>query len=311
MFKSAYDTTVCKEYQVGKCALEMARYIGVYGVGVAGGRSQLVAVPGADEYNSFVLMPGVVDIPPFAHPLKINDYQNKPTWVVDNRNFMRISQEGTPVPVDRLACRFNEVRLGLQCVWDVEEPLYINNLGNFQLMLFARWVSEAITRRCGLPPETQMRVSVLCAFHYLCMFRDFTETMEYGEELKMSAQISRATFVPAAEVMSILSDIRPTISINDFVTLLKEQSQSVRLSTMNLALLYTIIGGGWFGTNSRELLAVALEHPPTWVTIITMARAERGYRKTVIGEMVTRYDKGDDAKSFHHAAIQLITPRNR
>jgi hypothetical protein len=66
-------------------------------------------------------------------------------------------------------------------------------------------------------------------------------------------------------------------------------------------MLITLTGQSWFGLNAKEILAIALEHPPTWTTIVHHALQERTYRNSVIAKLAERYIKGSNRTDFINA----------
>ena len=67
------------------------------------------------------------------------------------------------------------------------------------------------------------------------------------------------------------------------------------------------MGNTWFGANAKEILAVALEHPPTWLSLVYIALKERSYKNTSLAKIALRYalNKGgnDFIRSFVSACL--------
>lgn len=307
MINDPYSTTPCKDYQIQDIKRVISNYKAIFGVG---DRSQISYI---DKKNTqcLSLEPGTADIPPFAHPLRLGDEKTRKEdvqYIVDMRNCLRLNRDGESVVSDQLAHGINSLRCRLQAIWDLEDPDLLMNTGLFQVTIFSRWIAQLIVQRFGLDPEGQARVTALAAFHYLCMYREapVSDEMEYEETLKMATIINRATMIPADMVLSLIENLQATSTANDFISILKEHGGSVRLEQLNLGLLYTVTGGSWFGSNARELLAVALEHPPTFLAVLYTALNERGYRNSGLGKLVIQYDKHDAAKSFNINLVNLL-----
>ena len=62
----------------------------------------------------------------------------------------------------------------------------------------------------------------------------------------------------------------------------------------------------WFGSNAKEILAVALEHPPTWYAIVFSSLEERTYKNSMIARVAERFGKGGAWVDFKNAYSELI-----
>jgi hypothetical protein len=63
-----------------------------------------------------------------------------------------------------------------------------------------------------------------------------------------------------------------------------------------VGVLVEIIAFSWYGTNAREIAAVALEHPPTFLVMVFNAFTDRTYRNSPLARTAERYkgNKGGD-----------------
>lgn len=302
MFKTAYDTTPCRNYVLTKIAAELARH------GVVGAEQfQSPKNPyKADStlFNLTTVTPGLADIPPFAHPYqsavvaKAGESGQSQVYV-DVRNFTRRSREGEVVVSAPLDYELSVLRGMLQLTWSSDAPVDILNLGGYQVTIYARWLSEVLTRRLALPPETQMLATVAAAWFYLCMFiDDAVSEITDTDRLRMATQIARATYVGAEDVIRMVDAMPLFKDIAGLITWLRSDGGSARFEDLSVAVLYTAVSGSWFGSNARENVAVAIEHPPTFVAMVTLASEERGYRNTVLGKLAQQYQKADEVRSF-------------
>ena len=158
---------------------------------------------------------------------------------------------------------------------------------------------DVITKRFALPPDTQMTLVILCAYFYQCLFLD-VDVAELGEDMKLkfATQIASSTYITAEDAMRVIDTLPVLRSVEDLIGVIKEQSGTVRLEHFNTALLFTSVTGSWFGPNNVEVTHVALEHPPTFISMILSAANEKGYRNTAIGKLVEQYDGDDELKPF-------------
>ncbi len=310
MFKDPYSTTICQNYLMGKVVDQIKKHA------IMGGE-QLVPAnnPLSDRpmYGLYKVVPGLADIPPFAHPVTIvqkdSDGYERATTYVDVRSFTRRDVNGEIKVTGIMDHNFAMLRGFLQQIWHGDDWISLQNLGIYQVTMFNRWLGGMLTRRFALAPETQMRMAVISSFYYLCLFLDDQVSADgelpENERLRIATMIARATMINAEEVLNIMTGFKVARDANGLVELIKNESQTVRFESFNLAQLYATVTGGWFGFNAKETLAVALEHPPTFIAIALMASQERGYRNTEFGRISEQYKNADNLKSFIFNAKNL------
>lgn len=313
MFRTAYDTTACQRHPIQNIinAILQHRAMG-------GDQIRIAKNPLTDNYiySVKVIINGHGVIPPFGHPIPIDDktlYANNQfdngfksnTVFVDARNFTKTnmnpgasdSSDGYEVKA-LLDFHFACTRGFLQQVWLKYNPRDLLTIGNYQIMIYARWLSGVLTRRFALPPETQMNLTIICAYFYLCMFMDDNTVADEEFRLRCAKQISSCTYINAEDCLVVLDQLPYLPNVQALVDALKMQSGTVRLEEMSIALLYQITAGSWFGPNNVEVTHVALEHPPTFIAMIVSAANEKGYKNTAIGRLVDQYDGDDELKPF-------------
>lgn len=310
MFKTPFTTTVCKDYRVERIREEILKE---NISGVLGEQVETNPLTGEDVKDTYVqLIDGrATAIPTFAHPLDINNDSSKDqknnahedeygemTWfALDVRNFTRLDRNENMVISSQHDYKLHVIRALLSDYWLRNPTEDMIALGNIQLRVFARWLTEVITRRLALEPDTQMRVTAIAAFYYLCLFY---EEIDLDKKLtrRMARRIQEVLRLPSETIDEVMEEVGYMANAEDFVNALRNYGYSTRLEQMNLALLYTVVGGSWFGANSREVLAVSLEHPPTFISLLAMAFTQRGYRKTILGKATELATKKNEDKDF-------------
>jgi hypothetical protein len=315
MFQSAYETTPCRDYVVDKISAAIKKQIILHPAGF-----ENVTAPVVDKpiNGCRFLNPRVPEVPPFAHPMVVYYDNNEFAVYSDVRNFTRIDREQNVVVSSRLDYDLAVLRTWMQRIWLVHSPLDLLGLGHYPVMVYARWMTEAITKRLALQPDAQMRVSILMAYFYICMFyeknsdtahitrgSDDAFVFEQKELFKIATLIARATNVNAEEVLKVIDGVPVCANIQDLCKLLVEQGGSIRFQDFNPSLVYGIVSGSWFGQNHRELVAVAVEHPVTWMAILAKAVNERGFHNTIIGKVAKLADRGDLAKNYVQNILNL------
>lgn len=298
MFKYAYDTTPCADYVLGNIKKEVELAY------IDGELLPAKSVDGQTLPHVLTISPATKRIDPFAHPLTLVRHGVE-MQVIDTRGMTRLSREGDITIASRIDYTLLLLRAGLTEQWVSHSPLDLLACGTLPLTVFSRWVSEAICRRLPINPGDQLKITVIAGWFYLSMFRDPANNDEQTR-LKMATQIGRATYVNVEKVLEITDGLTIMADVRDFVDQLKAAIGSSALEKFSHALLYTFIGGSWFGPNAKEVVAVALEHPPTFIAMVFVALQDRSWRNTRIGELTLQNDKGDAGRSFSYNLLSLL-----
>lgn len=301
MIKQPYDTTPCKNYRLGDTIQEIKR-------AMINDEIRPALTPKGTTIDSVFLITSENDtVPQFAHPLHF-EHQGKDIWFVDVRGMTRVSREGVLVTVSAVDYELAITRATLSQIWYEGGERDLFALGKFPAIVFTRWISENISRRTAIDPATQMRLSVICALYY---YQQFYTQNDWDDVIKIKslATIAQQTRIPLDTVMDIGGDIPHMSTIMDLVECLKVHSQSVRFENFNIGLLYSMFMGSWFGSNSREIVAVSLEHPPTFLALIYLALKERSFRKTALAQMVLVSDKQDLGRTYTYNLLGLLGSR--
>lgn len=229
------------------------------------------------------------DIPAFYHPF-IFERDGMKRIIVDDRQFVRYGQSdharhiSNSVEYDVML-----MRAKIQLAWISKLPAFLRDLSPVPASIYVSWVSEAVQRVYALDPFEQMKFSILVGIFYYSLFSDAVQEEE-REWVRLATKVAEAVRCKADEVFEIIDKLekRAPKDLAELCTKAAEVIESVRLKDLNAGMLMSSIGNGWFGSNVREMLAVALEHPPTWFALIVIAHRDRSYRRTTIATIVSR-----------------------
>lgn len=305
--KTAYDTAACNGFQTKKTLdqLLMAAADGwlqqVEGTNVRlleGGSSQADAVPAfahpmAYEHHGQTLL--AVDVRAFG------------SWNKDQHKF--VTRNGVEYKVATHRGHLNDI-------WLHMNPVMLRDISQLPLAIFASWVSENVAKRYALDPNEQYKLMIYSAIFYLSNFMvGFpSDRIEDQEKARMAAAIAKACRVSAKEVLDVLDEDTsmapgkgcPVIA-NAIQFCNIASDISIRMKEFNVGVLFAILGGTWFGANAKEVVAVALEHPPTWLAILVAAFNERTYKHSGITRLTERKANHQAGQDFVRAVLNLLT----
>lgn len=222
----------------------------------------------------------------FAHPIYV-----KEKWWFDARPFTKFDMRNLQTIVSNLnEFKFNFDRTKLCRIFsDAVGINYLRDISDLPMTVYASWISENVGRRFSLDHGAQYRLMLLSAIQYYGYFH----LGPLDDDLKNRAaiRISRALRASAQDVLGILDEMEEFGNITEFCRLVREVVGSVRLQNFDVGLLFTILGGTWLGYNAREIACVALEHPPTFISMVNMACNERGFSASPFSKLVQRKGK--------------------
>ncbi len=297
-FKTAYDTTICQGFVTRKTAeaLQVAQLNGA-----------LSAEPGYPHIY-YVQGGGVTSdaVPSFAHPMLVQDHNHQNFLAVDARAVGRYDgQQGRFVVRNEIEYALLQRRAQLNQVWLGANAKSLKAVSALPMAVYASWLSEAIGRRFALDAREQLDLAIMAAVFYNSQFSDDSE-LDEQEKNRLAGTIARAVRAKAEDVFKVL-DVKPVIgNVREFCAAAQELTGSIRLKDLNAGLLYDIIGGTWYGLNAREVIAVALEHPPTWIAVLLAAYHERSFKNSALTTITERPSNKDNGGNFLRSVLTLV-----
>lgn len=308
-FNTAYDTTVGASI-ITKDVEETINEAYIRGYGYS---ENLNLITSLEIIPSFITgLTGYEDkVPFFAHPmiisLKAGVKKGQQFLATDVRPFVnKGSLHGGSGMVIRNATEFNftKMRAIMNLAWLTNQDAFIKNNLGFAGTLFAAWLSEGISKRFALDPRDQLMLSIVSHFYYQSLFYDKAVFDDQDKQL-FAIHTIKATKAPSAMVFEVFDKLSSMSNIHDYCENVKLVLENVRLKDLNPGLLISSVSNSWFGLNSKEIIAVSLEHPPTWVSICYVALLERTFKNTTIARMAERYAKNGAGAEFLKSITQL------
>lgn len=296
IYLSAYDTLVGSGYKLDKITygIEKAIINGEY-------------VKDDNNENIFRLYShDLNDIPVFFHPLILEERDDRKI-ILDLRQYTRLDKASGDYQFRLTNESSFQVNRGLlNALWVERDPFVLLNVSPLPMIIFSGWISENIARRYALDPRDQLNIAIFTAYYYYCLFSD-NDKFDDEDKNRIISSISRNLRCSAQDVIEILDNVDYSIdNITDYCKELESISSNVRLKNFNPTVLFQLLGGSWFGSNAKELIAVSLEHPPTWIALVLSAYTERTYRNTILAKTAERKASKVAGDNFSRAIYNLI-----
>jgi hypothetical protein len=295
MIISPYSTTACRGYNLVEIQQALAKALVVNEIGVEPVLTEQV------NTNIIVVTPlrfQSVIIKPFAHPIHFKTVDGEDRIAIDARSMVsqRADRNASPSLRSRNEFAMLLARAVMQQCWDNGHYSDIRNISPIPHQLYQRWVSEVVSRQYNLAPEVQAKIACIAAHFYSCQFK------ENGDDMNRTmheSNLSRVTGIGTAFIKEALDGVPFIGNLTEFCQAVRERNWSIRLENFTPAIMIQILAGSWMGQHAREMVAVALEHPPTFTVLVYEAINDRGGKKTRLGDILHRsYNKGDNFAVF-------------
>jgi hypothetical protein len=302
IFRTAYDTLACRGFILDKIRHPLDDAY------VRGALAQI-------EHSQARKLVGSGDrltdhIPSFDHPFALTEQESGPhnartIMVGDLRRFGRYDpHQQTFVIKVRNDYGFQETRTVLNQIWVDNAPSTLANCSPLPMKLFGLWISDAIGRRYALEPQEKLRLQILASVFYAGLFYDIHD---HWDKNRIAAQVKRAINIDSKYIYEVLEYVKtPITGILEFCAMTQEIVDTVRLKDLNHGILYAVLKNTWYGVNNDATVAVALEHPPTWLAMLYVAITDRSYQKSQVTDMILNWDKRDKGRPLELALNRMM-----
>ena len=246
---------------------------------------------------------GESEIPPFTHSITVPNFKGCTYDCTDMRLY--ISPEGKIK--NKTECNFAKSRAVLNFIWQSAGPGPFKSSFQFAGGVFAQWISNAIANTFALDFKDKITLAVAASYYYQTLF--YNDEITDSVMQKIAIHTINATKTNSQMVLEIfdrLQELGPIENISKFCSILPDLLENVRLNGFNLAGLLTVIRNSWYEVNAKEILSVALEHPPTWIAIVYTALAEKTYSTSTITKIAEKLNKVNSVNEFKLSYIDLI-----
>lgn len=299
MYNTPYQTTPCAQYVLTDTLRHLQAAM------INGELLPLTLENGKAVDGVFQVSPECKSVPAFSQPIQYTTVSGRQVLVCDPRAMVRMGLDRKLKVVATAEYQLLRTYTLLVQVWLSGKQDEIAALTDLPLQAYNRWVTEAIVRRLGLTPSDQMQLSILTAYFYLCQFTS-AESLNERDRTGWAGKISRVTRVNVDTVMAMLESVPLMANVTDFTTQASQFVQTTRLERFNPGLLYSMLGGSWFGANAREFVAVAVEYPPALLAMLYSATIDRSYRNTGFTRLVEQLNRGGAHATYQKALGQLL-----
>lgn len=308
--QTAYDTTAGKIFPLKHVDLALREALitgdlASYTLGVKSpNETQVIFVLGNGEKEKA--------IPPFVHPYLIQNFKGQNFLVSDLRDFRPTRDEWlSQAEFDKGVRNKTEyslvkTRAAMNALWldDVSRAKMRAEFG-FAGNVYAAALSQSISKAYVLDFQDQAYLYALSLYYYYTLF---VPAGKLDDELMdiLVRKAADATKLTAKTVYDIFDKITEMKDISDYCENVKNVIQSVRLKDFNLGVLLTLVRNIWYGNHAKDMVAAALEHPPTWISIVYATMTERSYKASQLYKTVEMLAKRGNGETFQKNFVEVL-----
>lgn len=248
------------------------------------------------------------NIPNFDHPLLVRVSRDEEFLCTDLRLHVRKGVTFDNVSnyiKNNSEYNFFQRRAVLNLVWLNGGIGQIKNGLTLASSVFSTWLSDTISKVYSLNYNESSIIAVITSIYYQSLFNDEKEFTEDTKQ-RMVAHTMKVTKSNSDFIFKVLDQIHKISDINEYCQLVSKLVQNDRLKDFNLAILLTMIKNSWYGTNSKSVISISLEHPPTWCAIIYAVINDRSFNNTNISKYVKELGKRGGVDEYNHAFSEII-----
>lgn len=228
----------------------------------------------------------------FDHPIPIKLNNDKITYcAIDLSSFVRVTNAGEFTVANRSIYTLQTIRAALTANLINEGPRGIKSLSPNLIKTYSDLITNAVSMAFNVTTEEVLILRTLSAWMYFSML---SEQEEIGtlELQAVIAKLSRDLNIPASFLSRHL-DGHVFQDVDEFITVIKEKIENTSIQNLNLAMLYTVIAKNlnsavWIGLEKQQLLAIAIEHIPTFVSLVVMCLSEQPFKNAGLTKIALR-----------------------
>lgn len=258
------------------------------------GQVKAVFIAGLDDTDS--------SVPAFIHPYLIQSKEQQ-YLISDIRAFKNSTSQYINEREFEAAIRnkaeyyLTKNRTALELEWIAGNKEQLRTRFSFAGTIYSAWISQATGKAYGLDFQDQKTIQAISLYYYHTLFNEEAKLSGRSLEIAIIHTI-KITKLSDKEVDEIFAAIPPLKNANDLTIAIRDGVKNVRLKDFNLGMLLTLVKNSWYGNNAKDLISVALEHPPTWITIVGTALSEKTYKASPIYRLIESQNRQGNAQEF-------------
>lgn len=302
MFKTPYNTTSLKDYDLTKIVSDIQRSLITQD-----GSSEVRQMREPDSNKVlpiYELLPRAENIGAFTQPIVVR-HKDEDVIVVDVRPLVRENRIGEISVASTSDYKMLSYYGTLCSTWLHGGQSVLQRNSAFAGRIFVTWLTGLITRTLNLDMLNQVQLKVITGMYFECMFEEKQgDTLTEREKQQYAIAAGKYSYSNTQNATEILKQVPFMESIDDYIKTL--HATHPRFEALTKANIFAMVSRSWFGASAPILCAVSLEYPPAFYTMVYFALNYRGYNKTGVGNIVYASRTSAEAKQFKTSIERLF-----
>ena len=253
---------------------------------------------------------GVDDIVVFNHPIHI-EFRGNPYIISDLRPFTRVAENDKGWEIsNNKEFDFTVIKSILTAKWYAEDRTDMGAEGRLAGTVFAHMLANKISDHYGLHTGVKIDITIVAALYYSYLFKDSID--EYRDISKVQ-DVYKHLELPVRNIERVIGAVESPTSLATLVAAIKTASNTVKTTNLNIGTLLTMMNSIFYGFNSREVIAIALEYPPYWIAMVGSTINDKSYRNSYLSRLTNnlgKKGKSDVLGSYIERTLMSVNKRS-
>lgn len=287
IFYSPYETTIGSKFNTDRSQIAIRQSLGL--------KYPWMKI---NEANKTVFIYPNPVVPTFSHPLTIETVKGLTYTFCDLSSFIRERQEGEYVVANKPLFSLQTIRTVLTADLINNGTRSIKSLSPNVVKTYVDLITSSLSMAFSLNNEEVLALRSLSGWMYYSMLHNDP----YAGELEFDALIAKL----AREINISSSFLYRYIdqefykNVGDFLEKLRQKITNPAVQKINEGLFYTVIAKNlnanvWIGLEKQEILAMSVEHIPTFVATLVICLSEQVFKNAGLTKMALRNFARDKA----------------
>ena len=287
IFYSPYETTIGSKFNTDRSQAAIRQSLGL--------RYPWMKINEANK--TIFIYPNPV-VPTFSHPLTLETVKGLTYTVCDLSSFIRERQEGGYVVANKPLFSLQTIRTVLTSDLVNNGTRSIKSLSPNVVKTYVDLITSSLSMAFSLNNEEVLALRALSGWMYYSMLHNDP----YAGELEFDAliaKLSREINIPSSFLYRYI-DQEFYKNVSDFLEKLRQKITNPAVQKINEGLFYTVIAKNlnanvWIGLEKQEILAMSVEHIPTFVATLVICLSEQVFKNAGLTKMALRNFARDKA----------------
>lgn len=287
IFYSPYETTIGSKFNTDRSQIAIRQSLGL--------KYPWMKI---NEANKTVFIYPNPVVPTFSHPLTIETVKGLTYTFCDLSSFIRERQEGEYVVANKPLFSLQTIRTVLTADLINNGTRSIKSLSPNVVKTYVDLITSSLSMAFSLNNEEVLALRSLSGWMYYSMLHN----EPYAGELEFDAliaKLAREINIPSSFLYRYI-DQEFYKNVGDFLEKLRQKITNPAVQKINEGLFYTVIAKNlnanvWIGLEKQEILAMSVEHIPTFVATLVICLSEQVFKNAGLTKMALRNFARDKA----------------